>query len=167
MDVRYEHVAKSFGATTALHPLDLAVPDGCFLAMLGPSGCGKTTALRLLAGLEAPTSGRIHIGERDVTDLAPKDRDVAMVFQSYALYPHKSVADNIAYPLRVRKVPKPERAEQAAQVARLLDIEPLLERTPRQLSGGQRQRVALARAIVRRPHVFLMDEPLSNLRSAS
>jgi multiple sugar transport system ATP-binding protein len=163
MDVRYEQVAKSFGATTALHPLDLNVPDGCFLAMLGPSGCGKTTALRLLAGLETPSGGRIHIGERDVTDLAPKDRDVAMVFQSYALYPHKSVADNIAYPLRVRKVPKAERAEQAAQVARLLDIEPLLDRTPRQLSGGQRQRVALARAIVRRPHVFLMDEPLSNL----
>jgi multiple sugar transport system ATP-binding protein len=163
MDVRYEQVAKSFGATTALHPLDLNVPDGCFLAMLGPSGCGKTTALRLLAGLETPTGGRIHIGERDVTDLAPKDRDVAMVFQSYALYPHKTVGENIAYPLRVRKVPKAERAEQAAQVARLLDIEPLLDRTPRQLSGGQRQRVALARAIVRRPHVFLMDEPLSNL----
>jgi multiple sugar transport system ATP-binding protein len=163
MDVRYDQVAKDFGATTALYPLDLTVPDGCFLAMLGPSGCGKTTALRLLAGLETPTGGRIHIGERDVTDLAPKDRDVAMVFQSYALYPHKTVAENIAYPLRVRKVEKAQRAEQARQVAKLLDIEPLLERTPRQLSGGQRQRVALARAIVRRPHVFLMDEPLSNL----
>jgi multiple sugar transport system ATP-binding protein len=163
MELQYAQVTKSFGATTALHPLDLEVSDGCFLAMLGPSGCGKTTALRLLAGLEAPTSGRIHIGERDVTDLPPKDRDVAMVFQSYALYPHKSVAENIAYPLRVRKVSKAKRAQQAREVAQLLGIEELLDRQPRQLSGGQRQRVALARAIVRHPRVFLMDEPLSNL----
>ncbi len=163
MQLRYEHVSKSFGSTTALHPLDLEIPDGCFLAMLGPSGCGKTTALRLLAGLETPSGGRIHIGDRDVTDLPPKDRDVAMVFQSYALYQHKSVADNIAYPLRVRKVSKSQRAQQAREVAKLLSIEELLERQPRQLSGGQRQRVALARAIVRRPQVFLMDEPLSNL----
>ncbi|MCW3063501.1 MAG: ATPase component of ABC-type sugar transporter [Solirubrobacterales bacterium] len=163
MELRYEKVSKSFGSATALHPLDLHVPDGCFLAMLGPSGCGKTTALRLLAGLEPPTGGRMFIGERDVTDLQPRDRDVAMVFQSYALYPHKTVAENIAYPLRVRKVPKAERAEQAEQVAKLLSIEALLDRTPRQLSGGQRQRVALARAIVRRPQAFLMDEPLSNL----
>ena len=156
-------MTKSFGATTALHPLDLQVADGCFLAMLGPSGCGKTTALRLLAGLETPSSGRIYIGERDVTALAPKDRDVAMVFQSYALYPHKSVEENIAYPLRVKKVNKAQRTEQTREIARLLGIEDLLERQPRQLSGGQRQRVALARAIVRRPQVFLMDEPLSNL----
>src|SRR5437588_7054229 len=138
MELRYEQVSKTFGATTALHPLDLTVPDGCFLAMLGPSGCGKTTALRLLAGLEAPSSGRVHIGERDVTDLPPKDRDVAMVFQSYALYPHKSVAENIAYPLRVRKVSKATRAQQAREVAQLLGIEKLLDRQPRQLSGGQR-----------------------------
>jgi multiple sugar transport system ATP-binding protein len=163
MELRYEQVEKSFGGTTALYPLDLHVSDGCFLALLGPSGCGKTTALRLLAGLETPTAGRIHIGERDVTELAPKDRDVAMVFQSYALYPHKTVAENIAYPLRVRKVSKSERARQAREMAQLLGIEELLDRSPRQLSGGQRQRVALARAIVRRPQVFLMDEPLSNL----
>jgi multiple sugar transport system ATP-binding protein len=163
MELRYQQVTKAFGSTIALHPLDLEIPDGCFLAMLGPSGCGKTTALRLLAGLETPTGGRIHIGERDVTDLAPKDRDVAMVFQSYALYPHKSVADNIAYPLRVRKVSKQQRVKQAREVAELLGIENLLDRQPKQLSGGQRQRVALARAIVRRPQVFLMDEPLSNL----
>ena len=163
MQIRYDQVEKSFGATTALYPLDLQVSDACFLALLGPSGCGKTTALRLLAGLETPTSGRIYIGDRDVTELAPKDRDVAMVFQSYALYPHKNVAENIAYPLRVRKVSKSERAQQVREMAQLLGIEELLDRSPRQLSGGQRQRVALARAIVRRPQVFLMDEPLSNL----
>jgi multiple sugar transport system ATP-binding protein len=163
MDVRYEHVSKSFAGVEALIDLELDVPDGTFLALLGPSGCGKTTALRILAGLEEPTSGRVFLGDRDVTRLQPKDRDVAMVFQSYALYPHKSVADNIAYPLRVRKVPKPERAERVADVARLLSIDPLLDRMPRALSGGQRQRVALARAIVREPRVFLMDEPLSNL----
>src|SRR5207248_6274790 len=121
------------------------------------------TALRILAGLEEPTSGSVHLGDRDVTRLQPKDRDVAMVFQSYALYPHKSVADNIAYPLRVRKVPKAERAGRVAEVARMLSIDGLLDRMPRQLAGGQRQRVALARAIVRQPRVFLMDEPLSNL----
>jgi multiple sugar transport system ATP-binding protein len=163
MDVRYERVSKSFGGVDALIELELDIPDGTFLALLGPSGCGKTTALRILAGLEEPTSGRVHLGDRDVTRLQPKDRDVAMVFQSYALYPHKSVADNIAYPLRVRKVPKPERAERVAEVARMLSIDGLLDRMPRALSGGQRQRVALARAIVREPRVFLMDEPLSNL----
>jgi multiple sugar transport system ATP-binding protein len=163
MDVRYDHVSKSFAGVEALIELDLDVPDGTFLALLGPSGCGKTTALRILAGLEEPTSGSVFLGERDVTRLQPKDRDIAMVFQSYALYPHKSVADNIAYPLRVRKVPKPERAERVAKVAELLSIDPLLDRMPRALSGGQRQRVALARAIVREPRVFLMDEPLSNL----
>jgi multiple sugar transport system ATP-binding protein len=163
MEVRYERVCKSFSGVDALIDLELDVPDGTFLALLGPSGCGKTTALRILAGLEEPTSGSVFLGERNVTRLQPKDRDVAMVFQSYALYPHKSVADNIAYPLRVRKVPKPERAERVADVARLLSIDGLLDRMPRALSGGQRQRVALARAIVREPRVFLMDEPLSNL----
>ena len=163
MDVRYEKIRKTFGGLDAVSDLDLHVPDGTFLALLGPSGCGKTTALRILAGLEEPTSGRVYIGERDITDLQPKDRDVAMVFQSYALYPHKNVRDNIGYPLRVRKVPRERRDARAAEVARMLDIDALLDRTPRQLSGGQRQRVALARAIVREPQAFLMDEPLSNL----
>jgi multiple sugar transport system ATP-binding protein len=163
MEVRYDGIAKSFGATQALAPLDLTVPEGRFLAMLGPSGCGKTTALRVLAGLERPTAGRVLIGPRDVTALEPRHRDVAMVFQSYALYPHKTVAENIAYPLRLRRRAVAERNEQVRNVARLLDIEGLLDRSPRQLSGGQRQRVALARAIIRRPQAFLMDEPLSNL----
>ena len=163
MDVKYEGVCKSFGSTEALAPLDLTVPDGKFLAMLGPSGCGKTTALRLLAGLEQPTDGRIFIGEREVTKLEPRHRDVAMVFQSYALYPHKTVAGNIAYPLRLRRAAAAERDERVRTVAELLGISELLDRTPRQLSGGQRQRVALARAIIRRPQAFLMDEPLSNL----
>jgi multiple sugar transport system ATP-binding protein len=163
VDVRYERICKTFGGLDAVTDLDLHVPDGSFLALLGPSGCGKTTALRILAGLEEPTSGRVFIGERDVTNLQPKDRDVAMVFQSYALYPHKNVADNIGYPLRVRKVAREKRDARAAEVARMLDIDMLLERMPRQLSGGQRQRVALARAIVREPQAFLMDEPLSNL----
>jgi multiple sugar transport system ATP-binding protein len=163
MDVRYQQVSKSFGTHEALAPLDLHVADGAFLALLGPSGCGKTTALRLLAGLERPTGGRIFIGDRDVTFMATKDRDIAMVFQSYALYPHMKVADNIAYPLRIRKVEPAERARQVRKVAELLGLEDYLERRPAQLSGGQRQRVALARAIIRRPQVFLMDEPLSNL----
>ncbi len=163
MDVRYEGVSKTFGTAQALIDLDLHVPDRTFLALLGPSGCGKTTALRILAGLEEPSSGRVYIGPREVTSLQPKDRDVAMVFQSYALYPHKNVADNIAYPLRVRKMPKQERRGRVETVARMLSIDGLLDRTPRQLSGGQRQRVALARAIVRQPQAFLMDEPLSNL----
>src|SRR3954447_20488359 len=163
MHVRYEGVSKAFGSTEALAPLDISVPDGKFLAMLGPSGCGKTTALRLLAGLEKPTTGTILIGERDVTLLEPRHRDIAMVFQSYALYPHKTVAENIAYPLRLRKSAKPERDERVRSVAELLDIAGLLDRHPRQLSGGQRQRVALARAIIRHPQAFLRDEPLSNL----
>jgi multiple sugar transport system ATP-binding protein len=163
MEVRYEAVSKTFGSTEALAPLDISVPDGKFLAMLGPSGCGKTTALRLLAGLEKPTAGRILIGDRDVTALEPRHRDIAMVFQSYALYPHKTVAENIAYPLRLRRSAKPERDERVRSVAELLDIANLMDRAPRQLSGGQRQRVALARAIIRRPQAFLMDEPLSNL----
>ena len=163
MDVRYDGVSKSFAGTPALAPLTLHVPDGIFLALLGPSGCGKTTALRLLAGLETPSAGRIFIGDRNVTHMPPRGRDVAMVFQSYALYPHLSVFDNIAYPLRVRKIDKADRAVQVKKVAELLGLDQLLDRRPRQLSGGQRQRVALARAIIRQPQAFLMDEPLSNL----
>jgi multiple sugar transport system ATP-binding protein len=164
MELRYEQVCKRFGTTDALIDLDLHAPDGCFLAMLGPSGCGKTTALRLLAGLEEPTSGRMYIGPREVTHLHPRDRDIAMVFQSYALYPHKTVEENIDYPLRIRgRVSKESRRERIDNVVRMLNIEAYLGRYPRQLSGGQRQRVALARAIVRQPQAFLMDEPLSNL----
>ena len=163
MELRYEQVCKRFGGTDALIELDLHAPDGCFLAMLGPSGCGKTTALRLLAGLEQPTSGRMFIGSRDVTFLQPRERDIAMVFQSYALYPHKTVGENIDYPLRIRRLTRDSRRERVEQVARMLSIDAYLERYPRQLSGGQRQRVALARAIVREPQAFLMDEPLSNL----
>ncbi len=164
MELRYEKVCKRFGGVDALIDLNLHAPDGCFLAMLGPSGCGKTTALRLLAGLEEPTSGRMFIGPKEVTKLQPRERDIAMVFQSYALYPHKTVAENIDYPLRIRgRVSNAARRKQIEDVARMLNIEPYLERYPRQLSGGQRQRVALARAIVRQPQAFLMDEPLSNL----
>src|SRR5213082_592051 len=163
MELRYEQVCKRFGAADALIDLDLHAPDGCFLAMLGPSGCGKTTALRLLAGLEEPTSGRMFIGPRDVTTLQPRERDIAMVFQSYALYPHRTVAENIEYPLRIRRLSQTDRQERVQQVAKMLNIDAYLERYPRQLSGGQRQRVALARAIVRQPQAFLMDEPLSNL----
>jgi multiple sugar transport system ATP-binding protein len=161
--VRYERVAKRFGEVEVLRDFDLVVQPGEFLVLLGESGSGKTTALRILAGLETATSGRVLIGERDVTDVQPKNRDVAMVFQSYALYPHKTVAENVAYPLDVRGVPRAEQREQVLRVARQVQLEGLLDRYPRQLSGGQRQRVALARAMVRRPAVFLMDEPLSNL----
>ena len=161
--VRYESVQKTFDAFTALHSLDLQVPDHSFMALLGPSGCGKTTALRILAGLDMPTKGRVLIGDRDVTQLQPRDRDVAMVFQSYALYPHKTVRDNIGYPLWIRKATSAEIDAKVGEVATILEIGHLLDRRPRQLSGGQRQRVALARAIVRDPAAFLMDEPLSNL----
>jgi multiple sugar transport system ATP-binding protein len=161
--VRYMGIEKKFDPIVALQALDLDVPDRSFLALLGPSGCGKTTALRVLAGLESPTAGRVMIGERDVTRLQPRDRDIAMVFQSYALYPHMTVSDNISYPLRIRKVDPGERARKVAEVAGALEVNHLLDRYPRQLSGGQRQRIALARAIVRNPAAFLMDEPLSNL----
>jgi multiple sugar transport system ATP-binding protein len=161
--VRYEAVEKRFGALTVLRGLNLDVPDHAFVALLGPSGCGKTTALRLLAGLDLPSAGRILIGERDVTRLQPRDRDLAMVFQSYALYPQMTVLQNIAYPLRIRKVEAADTARRVSEVAASLEIDHLLHRRPRQLSGGQRQRVALARAIVRDPAAFLMDEPLSNL----
>ena len=163
-EVSYRGVEKRFDAESlALRSLDLDVPDGAFLVLLGPSGCGKTTALRVLAGLELPTAGTVHIGERDVTRMQPRDRDVAMVFQSYALYPHMTVAENVAYPLRIRGLSKADQRAGAAKVAEALEIPHLLDRRPRHLSGGQRQRVALARAIVREPSVFLMDEPLSNL----
>jgi multiple sugar transport system ATP-binding protein len=161
--VRYDGIEKRFEAFTALHALSLDLPDRSFLALLGPSGCGKTTALRILAGLELPSAGRVLIGDRDVTRLQPRDRDVAMVFQSYALYPHMTIAENIGYPLWIRKVDAAERARKIGEVAQALEIDSLLDRHPRQLSGGQRQRVALARAIVRDPAAFLMDEPLSNL----
>jgi multiple sugar transport system ATP-binding protein len=161
--VAFRGVEKRFGDVVALHAFDLEVPDGVFLVILGPSGCGKTTALRVLAGLEEPTAGRVLLGERDVTRLAPRDRDVAMVFQSYALYPHMSVEENVGYPLRIRNVPAVDRARAVRAAAEALEIGHLLARRPRALSGGQRQRVALARAIVREPACFLMDEPLSNL----
>jgi multiple sugar transport system ATP-binding protein len=147
----------------ALNDFTLKVGQGEFVALLGPSGCGKTTALRVLAGLELPTAGRVLIGERDVTRLQPRDRDVAMVFQSYALYPHMDIGENIGYPLRVRGVEKDRRREAVERFAGLVGIDHLLDRRPSQLSGGQRQRVALARAMVREPSCFLMDEPLSNL----
>jgi multiple sugar transport system ATP-binding protein len=162
-EVRYAGVEKRFDGVTALEAFDLDVPEGSFLVLLGPSGCGKTTALRILAGLEVPTAGSVHIGDRDVTRIQPRDRDVAMVFQSYALYPHMSVRENIGYPLKIRDVPRAERAEQVLRVASALEVDHLLDRRPRALSGGQRQRIALARAIIREPSVFLMDEPLSNL----
>ena len=158
-----EGVTKRFGDTVAVDHLDLAVADREFLVLLGPSGCGKSTALRMIAGLEQATEGTITIAGQDVTDLEARDRDVAMVFQSYALYPHMTVRRNIEFPLRNRKVPAAERAKLVQEAAEALDLGELLDRKPSQLSGGQRQRVALARAIVRRPDVFLMDEPLSNL----
>ena len=161
--VTFERVTKSFGTVSVLRDFDLEVQPGEFLVLLGESGSGKSTALRILAGLESATSGKLRIGDRDVTEVLPKNRDVAMVFQSYALYPHKTVAENVAYPLDVRGVPLGQQREQVMRVAKQVQLDALLDRYPRQLSGGQRQRVALARAMVRRPAVFLMDEPLSNL----
>ena len=161
--VTYKNVTKQFGDVTAVSNTSFHVEDKEFLVFVGPSGCGKTTALRLLAGLEELTSGDILIGDRVVNDVAPKDRDIAMVFQSYALYPHLSVFDNLAFGLKLRKTPKAEIKERVEEAAGILGIMDLLERKPRQLSGGQRQRVAVGRAIVRNPKVFLFDEPLSNL----
>jgi multiple sugar transport system ATP-binding protein len=162
-NVTYEHVTKTFGDVVAVNDLDIQVPDKEFLVFVGPSGCGKTTSLRLLAGLEEVTEGNIYIGDRLVNDVPPKDRDIAMVFQSYALYPHMSVYDNMAFGLKLRKTPKKEIERRVHEAARVLGIEDLMDRKPKQLSGGQRQRVAVGRAIVREPYVFLMDEPLSNL----
>ena len=163
-EVKFESVDKVFdNGVKAVSDLSLDVRDGEFLVLVGPSGCGKTTALRMIAGLEAISAGTVSIGEKVVNDLTSKDRDIAMVFQNYALYPHLSVADNIAFGLRLRKESKEKIAKQVAWAARLLDLEPYLDRRPKELSGGQRQRVAMGRAIVREPKVFLMDEPLSNL----
>ncbi len=161
--VLLDNVTKSFGEVIAVNRLSLEVKDKEFMVLLGPSGCGKTTALRCIAGLESPQEGAIYIGERLVNDLDPKERDIAMVFQSYALYPHMTVFKNLSFPLENAKMPKVEVKNKVREVAELLKIEMLLDRKPKQLSGGQRQRVALGRAMVREPHVFLMDEPLSNL----
>jgi multiple sugar transport system ATP-binding protein len=161
--VTYEHVYKRYGDVVAVNDLDIKIEDKEFLVLVGPSGCGKTTALRLLAGLEEIGEGKIMIADQVVNDVAPKDRDIAMVFQSYALYPHMSVYDNMAFGLKLRKTPKEEIKRRVQQAADILGLEQLLDRRPRQLSGGQRQRVAVGRAIVREPKVFLFDEPLSNL----
>jgi multiple sugar transport system ATP-binding protein len=162
--VAFEDVTKVFAdGTLAVDRLALDVADGEFMVLVGPSGCGKTTALRMVAGLEDISDGTLRIGERVVNDLTPKSRDIAMVFQSYALYPHLSVRDNIAFPLKIGKVRKEEIRRRVADAADILDLEPYLQRKPRALSGGQRQRVAMGRAIVRQPAAFLMDEPLSNL----
>jgi len=162
-DVILKDIVKSFGSFTAIQGLNLQIDEGEFVSLLGPSGCGKTTTLRMLAGLEFPTSGTISIGNRVVNDIEPGKRDIAMVFQSYALYPHMTVAENIAYPLKKRGVSRRERAAMVQRTADLLQLAELLQRKPRQLSGGQQQRVALGRALVRDPKVFLLDEPLSNL----
>jgi multiple sugar transport system ATP-binding protein len=161
--VRLVGVEKSWGPVVGVARQTLDIADGEFLVLLGPSGCGKTTTMRMIAGLEYPSAGDIWIGDRNVTDDRPRDRDIAMVFQNYGLYPHMTVAGNIGYPLKVRGVAKSERHAMVEAAARKVELQQLLERRPRELSGGQRQRVALARAIVRRPQVFLMDEPLSNL----
>ncbi|HVA31615.1 MAG TPA: ATP-binding cassette domain-containing protein [Gaiellaceae bacterium] len=161
--VTFEHVTKRYDGTLAVDDLNLEIAHGEFLVLVGPSGCGKTTALRMIAGLEEITDGRLLIGDRVVNNLAPVQRDVAMVFQSYALYPHMTVYDNLAFGLRNKKVPKKEIDERVRRAGEILDLGQLLKRKPKQLSGGQRQRVALGRAIVREPSVFLMDEPLSNL----
>jgi multiple sugar transport system ATP-binding protein len=162
-DVAFVDVEKRYGAVTVISGLNLQIADGEFAVLVGPSGCGKTTSLQMVAGLEPISSGRLFIGGRDVTDMAPKGRDIAMVFQSYALFPHLNVFDNIAFGLKIRRVPKAEMQSQVERVAKRLKIDAFLDRLPRALSGGQRQRVALARALVRQPGVFLMDEPLSNL----
>jgi len=161
--VTYRHVTKRWGDVEAVKDLTIEIPDGEFLVFVGPSGCGKSTSLRMLAGLEEITEGEILIDDRVVNNVAPKDRDIAMVFQSYALYPHMTVYDNMAFGLRLRRTPKQVIDERVREVAASLGIEELLDRRPRQLSGGQRQRVAVGRAIVREPAVFLLDEPLSNL----
>ena len=164
-EVEYRHATRIYPGTSiaAVSGLDLDIHDGEFMVLVGPSGSGKSTALRRLAGLEAVAEGQIMIGDRDVTDVQPKDRDIAMVFQNYALYPHMTVAENIGFHLKIKKRPKAEIKQRVLEAAKLLDLEPYLDRKPARLSGGQRQRVAMGRAIVRQPQVFLMDEPLSNL----
>jgi multiple sugar transport system ATP-binding protein len=163
-EIRFEHVSKVYGDdVVAVRDLNLEIAEGEFVVLVGPSGCGKTSALRMVAGLEEISAGDIRIGDRVVNELAPRDRDIAMVFQNYALYPHKSVYDNLVFGLRMRKVPKAEQRKRVEEIARILGLGDMLERRPAQLSGGQRQRVAMGRAIVREPKAFLMDEPLSNL----
>jgi multiple sugar transport system ATP-binding protein len=163
-EIELSHVSKVYGNDfVAVRDLNIKIDEGEFVVLVGPSGCGKTTALRMVAGLEEITDGEIRIGGRVVNDLAPRDRDIAMVFQNYALYPHKSVYENLAFGLRMRKVPKAEQRERVEEIARILGLSDMLQRRPAQLSGGQRQRVAMGRAIVREPKAFLMDEPLSNL----
>ncbi|MDX6488242.1 MAG: multiple sugar transport system ATP-binding protein, partial [Gaiellaceae bacterium] len=163
-EIRFDRVSKEYGGgVLAVRDLSLEVGEGEFMVLVGPSGCGKTTALRMVAGLEEITEGEIRIAGRVVNDLAPRERDIAMVFQSYALYPHKTVFDNIAFGLRMRKVPKAERQRRVEEIAGILGLTDFLHRRPAHLSGGQRQRVAMGRAIVREPAAFLMDEPLSNL----
>ena len=164
--VSLEQMSKAYGPVAALHGLDIHVNDGEFLTLLGPSGCGKSTALACIAGLERPTGGRIVFGGRDVTRLEPHERDIAMVFQDYALYPHMTVRENMAFGLSQQRMTKPDIERQVASAAAVLDLGPLLDRRPAELSGGQRQRVAVGRAVVRNPAVFLMDEPLSNLDAA-
>jgi len=161
--VRFENVCKRFGEISVVERLNLTIEAGEFFTFLGPSGCGKSTLLHLIAGIESPTTGSLYFDGRRVDHLPPGERDVAMVFQSYALYPHMTVYDNLAFPLRNRRLPRTRIAEEVERTARLLDLETLLKRKPRELSGGQRQRVALGRALIRRPRVFLLDEPLSNL----
>ncbi|HEX3881465.1 MAG TPA: sn-glycerol-3-phosphate ABC transporter ATP-binding protein UgpC [Stellaceae bacterium] len=161
--VALHNVVKMFDKTPAVQGIDLDISDREFIVLVGPSGCGKSTTLRMIAGLEEATSGEIYIGDQLVNDVPPKDRDIAMVFQNYALYPHMTVFENMSFGLRLKKFPKPEIKERVENAARILDITALLERRPKQLSGGQRQRVAMGRAIVRNPKVFLFDEPLSNL----
>src|SRR6188474_2248605 len=160
--VTFENVTKKYGEVLAVDDLNLAIADGEFMVLVGPSGCGKTTSLRMIAGLEEITDGTLRIGDHVVTDVAPKDRDIAMVFQSYALYPHMSVRDNMAFGLKLRNTPKALIDEKVQRAAKVLMITHLLERKPKALSGGQRPRVALGRAIVRDPKCFLFDEPLSN-----
>ena len=161
--VRFDRVEKAFGSVKAVDDVSFDIADGEFVCLLGPSGCGKTTTLRLIAGLEKPTAGAIHIGDREVTKLAARDRDIGMVFQDYALYPHMSIADNIGYPLKVRGATVADRDRRVREVAEHLQIGNLLERRPGQISGGQQQRTSVARAVVHEPQVFLFDEPLSNL----
>jgi multiple sugar transport system ATP-binding protein len=163
-EIQFVHVSKAYGNDRlAVRDLNLTIEEGEFVVLVGPSGCGKTTALRMVAGLEEITAGEIRIGARVVNDLAPRERDVAMVFQNYALYPHKNIYENLVFGLRMRKVPKDEQRRRVEEIARILGLSDMLERRPAQLSGGQRQRVAMGRAIVREPKAFLMDEPLSNL----
>ena len=161
--VKMTGLRKSYGKHEVIHGVDIEIAEGEFVALVGPSGCGKSTLLRMIAGLEEITDGELRIGDRVVNDVASKDRDIAMVFQSYALYPHLTVADNLGFSLKMRKAPRAEMQARVTEAARILGLEPLLDRRPKQLSGGQRQRVAMGRAIVRDPQVFLFDEPLSNL----